>query len=220
MFRTLSKASWFHRVRVASLRIFKPHLLNSCYFSCLNLPQLRNKHILNITISLSSILLISYWSAFHHVINHSILSEIKKCVERGPDFVFDTEWEINVFRWDKITSLVRLIFCDFLPVKMASNKRKQDEKHLKMLREMVALPSNKTCFDCHQRGPTYVNMTIGSFVCTSCSGILWVICCGQSQYYIYRRDILHHLRQVKQRIRPKMFSLHFYLELNSIWIVT
>ncbi|XP_025078902.1 arf-GAP domain and FG repeat-containing protein 1-like isoform X2 [Pomacea canaliculata] len=55
---------------------------------------------------------------------------------------------------------------------MASNKRKQDEKHLKMLREMVALPSNKTCFDCHQRGPTYVNMTIGSFVCTSCSGIL------------------------------------------------
>ncbi|XP_076454141.1 uncharacterized protein LOC143289142 isoform X1 [Babylonia areolata] len=55
---------------------------------------------------------------------------------------------------------------------MASNKKKQDEKHLKMLREMVALPSNKTCFDCHQRGPTYVNMTIGSFVCTSCSGIL------------------------------------------------
>ncbi|GFO28154.1 ARF-GAP domain and fg repeat-containing protein 1-like, partial [Plakobranchus ocellatus] len=55
---------------------------------------------------------------------------------------------------------------------MASNKRKQDEKHLKMLREMVALPSNKQCFDCHQRGPTYVNMTIGSFVCTSCSGIL------------------------------------------------
>ncbi|XP_013079019.2 arf-GAP domain and FG repeat-containing protein 1-like isoform X1 [Biomphalaria glabrata] len=55
---------------------------------------------------------------------------------------------------------------------MASNKRKQDEKHLKMLREMVSLPSNKQCFDCHQRGPTYVNMTIGSFVCTSCSGIL------------------------------------------------
>ncbi|KAK3791899.1 hypothetical protein RRG08_026801 [Elysia crispata] len=55
---------------------------------------------------------------------------------------------------------------------MASNKRKQDEKHLKILREMVSLPSNKQCFDCHQRGPTYVNMTIGSFICTSCSGIL------------------------------------------------
>ncbi|XP_021358611.1 arf-GAP domain and FG repeat-containing protein 1-like isoform X2 [Mizuhopecten yessoensis] len=56
--------------------------------------------------------------------------------------------------------------------KMASSKRKQDEKHLKMLREMAALPHNKQCFDCHQRGPTYVNMTAGSFVCTSCSGIL------------------------------------------------
>ena len=56
--------------------------------------------------------------------------------------------------------------------KMAASKRKQDEKHLKILREMVALPHNKQCFDCHQRGPTYVNMTIGSFVCTSCSGIL------------------------------------------------
>ena len=56
--------------------------------------------------------------------------------------------------------------------KMASNKRKQDEKHLKTLREMVALPHNKQCFDCHQRGPTYINMTIGSYVCTACSGLL------------------------------------------------
>ncbi|XP_060573779.1 arf-GAP domain and FG repeat-containing protein 1-like isoform X4 [Ruditapes philippinarum] len=55
---------------------------------------------------------------------------------------------------------------------MASNKKKLDEKHLKMLREMVALPHNKQCFDCHQRGPTYVNMTIGSYVCTACSGLL------------------------------------------------
>lgn len=37
---------------------------------------------------------------------------------------------------------------------------------------MVALSQNKQCFDCHQRGPTYVNMAIGSYVCTSCSGIL------------------------------------------------
>ena len=33
-------------------------------------------------------------------------------------------------------------------------------------------PANKKCFDCDQRGPTYVNMTIGSFVCTKCSGLL------------------------------------------------
>ncbi|XP_078420278.1 arf-GAP domain and FG repeat-containing protein 1a isoform X9 [Cetorhinus maximus] len=51
-------------------------------------------------------------------------------------------------------------------------KRKQEEKHLKLLRDMTTLQHNRKCFDCDQRGPTYVNMTIGSFVCTSCSGIL------------------------------------------------
>ncbi|XP_060689966.1 arf-GAP domain and FG repeat-containing protein 1a isoform X3 [Hemiscyllium ocellatum] len=51
-------------------------------------------------------------------------------------------------------------------------KRKQEEKHLKLLRDMTTLQHNRKCFDCDQRGPTYVNMTVGSFVCTSCSGIL------------------------------------------------
>ncbi|XP_030633486.1 arf-GAP domain and FG repeat-containing protein 1a isoform X2 [Chanos chanos] len=54
----------------------------------------------------------------------------------------------------------------------ASAKKKQEEKHLKMLREMTSLAPNRKCFDCDQRGPTYANMTVGSFVCTSCSGIL------------------------------------------------
>ncbi|XP_044750709.1 arf-GAP domain and FG repeat-containing protein 1 isoform X2 [Coccinella septempunctata] len=54
---------------------------------------------------------------------------------------------------------------------MASRK-KQDEKNLKTLRELAALSSNKYCFDCNQRGPTYVDVTIGSFVCTKCSGLL------------------------------------------------
>ncbi|KAM4556680.1 arf-GAP domain and FG repeat-containing protein 1b isoform 2-T2 [Fundulus diaphanus] len=53
-----------------------------------------------------------------------------------------------------------------------SAKRKQEETHLKMLREMTSLAANRKCFDCDQRGPTYVNMTVGSFVCTTCSGIL------------------------------------------------
>ncbi|XP_044076308.1 arf-GAP domain and FG repeat-containing protein 1b isoform X2 [Siniperca chuatsi] len=53
-----------------------------------------------------------------------------------------------------------------------SAKRKQEETHLKMLREMTSRPANRKCFDCDQRGPTYVNMTVGSFVCTTCSGIL------------------------------------------------
>lgn len=41
-----------------------------------------------------------------------------------------------------------------------------------MLREMTSQPPNRKCFDCDQRGPTYANMTVGSFVCTTCSGIL------------------------------------------------
>lgn len=53
-----------------------------------------------------------------------------------------------------------------------ASKKKQDEKNLKLLREIVSSTCNKHCFDCQQRGPTYVNMTIGSFVCTSCSGLL------------------------------------------------
>lgn len=56
---------------------------------------------------------------------------------------------------------------------MSNNtKKKQEEKHLKILRDFLSLSPNKTCFDCNQRGPTYVNTTIGSFVCISCSGKL------------------------------------------------
>ncbi|KAG5674928.1 hypothetical protein PVAND_004872 [Polypedilum vanderplanki] len=47
-----------------------------------------------------------------------------------------------------------------------------NDKILKTLREIVSSGSNRQCFDCGQRGVTYVNMTIGSFVCTSCSGVL------------------------------------------------
>uniref|UniRef100_A0A5S6R352 Arf-GAP domain-containing protein n=1 Tax=Trichuris muris TaxID=70415 RepID=A0A5S6R352_TRIMR len=56
--------------------------------------------------------------------------------------------------------------------KMATVKKKQDDRNLKILREQAALACNKQCFDCYQRGPTYIDMTIGSFVCTSCSGLL------------------------------------------------
>ncbi|XP_047130438.1 arf-GAP domain and FG repeat-containing protein 1 isoform X1 [Hydra vulgaris] len=53
-----------------------------------------------------------------------------------------------------------------------ASKKKQEDKHLQILRQLVAEQHNKKCFDCGQRGPTYVNMTIGAFVCTSCSGLL------------------------------------------------
>ncbi|KAF6776029.1 hypothetical protein AHF37_04412 [Paragonimus kellicotti] len=46
------------------------------------------------------------------------------------------------------------------------------DKVLRILRAMVTHDENRYCFDCHQRGPTYVNITIGSFVCTNCGGAL------------------------------------------------
>ena len=52
-------------------------------------------------------------------------------------------------------------------------KVKQDDKFSLAVREIQSQhPANKKCFDCEQRGPTYLNMTIGSFVCTKCSGML------------------------------------------------
>jgi CRISPR/Cas system CMR-associated protein Cmr1 (group 7 of RAMP superfamily) len=70
--------------------------------------------------------------------------------------------------WTKVESFESVV----QKLEEMASKKKQDEKNLKLLRELVSLPCNKHCFDCQQRGPTYVNMTIGSFVCTSCSGLL------------------------------------------------
>ena len=49
---------------------------------------------------------------------------------------------------------------------------KCEDKNLEILKELVNQTENKKCFDCEQRGPTYVNMTVGAFVCISCSGLL------------------------------------------------
>lgn len=58
-------------------------------------------------------------------------------------------------------------------MKMAlAQRKKQDDKILKLLREVANIPGNKHCFDCGEKGTTYVNSTIGSFVCTTCSGLL------------------------------------------------
>lgn len=51
-------------------------------------------------------------------------------------------------------------------------RQHQDDKNLEILRELISLNGNKYCLDCNQRGPTYVNTTIGSFVCSKCSGML------------------------------------------------
>lgn len=57
--------------------------------------------------------------------------------------------------------------------KTTVRKGKQDDKFSLAIRELQGwTPENKKCFDCGQRGPTYVNITVGSFVCTKCSGML------------------------------------------------
>lgn len=45
--------------------------------------------------------------------------------------------------------------------KMSSNSsstrnKRQEEKYVQMIRDLVALPMNKQCFDCNSKGPTYV----------------------------------------------------------------
>lgn len=55
---------------------------------------------------------------------------------------------------------------------MLKPKVDNNDKMLTSLREIVASGSNRQCFDCGQKGVTYVNMTCGTFVCTTCSGIL------------------------------------------------
>lgn len=57
-------------------------------------------------------------------------------------------------------------------VNQMASRRKQEERHLQTLKKIQQIDCNKKCFECDQRGPTYVDVTIGSFVCTSCGGIL------------------------------------------------
>ena len=47
-----------------------------------------------------------------------------------------------------------------------------DEGNVKLLRALAAVGENRKCFDCGQPGPTYVNVTVGAYVCTACSGRL------------------------------------------------
>lgn len=77
-------------------------------------------------------------------------------------------WFVNHFSWNREAKSVFSI--KMMKPKVDSN----DSKILKSLRDIVSSGSNRQCFDCGQKGVTYVNMTCGSFVCTTCSGILWV----------------------------------------------
>ncbi|XP_070584976.1 arf-GAP domain and FG repeat-containing protein 2 [Erythrolamprus reginae] len=59
------------------------------------------------------------------------------------------------------------------PRKPGSPRDSESEVWSRRVRELVsAEPASRLCFECGQRGVTYVDISIGSFVCTSCSGAL------------------------------------------------
>lgn len=60
-----------------------------------------------------------------------------------------------------------------LKIKM-SNRKHRDNQEIcaRKVRELAQSGVNKHCFECGQPGVTYTDVTVGSFVCTSCSGML------------------------------------------------
>ncbi|CAD5227520.1 unnamed protein product [Bursaphelenchus okinawaensis] len=58
------------------------------------------------------------------------------------------------------------------PSAAAAQRKKQDEINSKKIRQLLHQEENKYCFECGQRGPTYVNVTNSSFCCMHCSGLL------------------------------------------------
>ncbi|KAK2863108.1 hypothetical protein Q5P01_002641 [Channa striata] len=55
-----------------------------------------------------------------------------------------------------------------------SNRKHRDNQEIcaRKVRELAQSGVNKHCFECSQPGVTYTDITVGSFVCTSCSGML------------------------------------------------
>ncbi|XP_077401421.1 arf-GAP domain and FG repeat-containing protein 2 isoform X2 [Vanacampus margaritifer] len=55
-----------------------------------------------------------------------------------------------------------------------SNRKHRDNQEIcaRKVRELAQSGVNKHCFECNQPGVTYTDVTVGTFVCTSCSGML------------------------------------------------
>ncbi|XP_030636062.1 arf-GAP domain and FG repeat-containing protein 2 [Chanos chanos] len=55
-----------------------------------------------------------------------------------------------------------------------SNRKQRDNQEVcaRKVRELAQTGVNKHCFECGQPGVTYIDITVGCFVCTSCSGML------------------------------------------------
>ncbi|CAO3616585.1 unnamed protein product [Cunninghamella echinulata] len=56
---------------------------------------------------------------------------------------------------------------------MTYQKKKQEEIYsTNKINNLLRLPDNKRCFDCSKMSPSFVNMTIQTFICLRCSGLV------------------------------------------------
>ncbi|KAI9144907.1 Arf GTPase activating protein [Paraphysoderma sedebokerense] len=51
------------------------------------------------------------------------------------------------------------------------NDKSLNEKHAKILKELMAKPENKICVDCKKKDPRWASWNLGVFFCIRCSGI-------------------------------------------------
>ncbi|ELR24550.1 Arf GTPase activating protein [Acanthamoeba castellanii str. Neff] len=85
------------------------------------------------------------------------------------------------------------------------NKKQLDEKHQKILRKLLTLPENKKCFDCSEKGPFYACTTLGTFVCTTCSGI--------------HREFQHHVKSISMAsFKPEEVQFLEEMGNGEIWL--
>ncbi|ROL45573.1 Arf-GAP domain and FG repeat-containing protein 2 [Anabarilius grahami] len=72
------------------------------------------------------------------------------------------------------TTILRARGCVRLQGTSMSNRKHRDNQEIcaRKVRELAQTGVNKHCFECNQPGVTYIDITVGCFVCTSCSGML------------------------------------------------
>ncbi|CAO3585332.1 unnamed protein product [Absidia cylindrospora] len=50
--------------------------------------------------------------------------------------------------------------------------KKQEELNARLVPDLLRLPENKKCFDCPTKSPFFVNVTLQTFICSRCSGLV------------------------------------------------
>ena len=92
----------------------------------------------------------------------STTSSIGICTAINPSDNESLDFTINYFNFYIVVSIASFFFAVI------------HEANSRTIKQVIqnSCPENKVCFECGQRGPTYVDMTVGAFVCTKCSGML------------------------------------------------